>query len=724
MTAFNVKPVYVLELDMKRCQNVYGVSPCTAANGVGNECYNTFTTCQDTANYVQGVQTLKFVERGVALPPGEPLRPYLTLQGGNFSPTEIDAQKGLAQRARVTITAADEADADIEADPYAATRPKKAGGTYWTRSLARNRNIAGITARLKRAYLTDLWDWNAFATERYVLESIKGPYSRNGTVSITLKDIMSRVEDAKLPALTTGKLAAPLLTTDLQLILGAGEGEQYVGSGWVRHADEIIRYTNKIVLTGWNFLDNSLDGYTADNATLGSTSDTLQMTATAANPVLRSPAASIYGYQYRYIIVRLKRTAAGAWLGRLYYTTANHGESASYYKDIAEPAGLDADYVFAVWDMHVLDAGGTDWQVNQITGLRFDLSAASGCAFEIDYVAWSASSTLTADILRWPDSSYRSQGGTSVSEGKIGDGIQQCMVFVEQPFSTVVQTLLNAAGVVDTDIDLVRLQSEDITWLGNAYRITAYLSVPEKVIDLLGELAVQTNGAFWADTITQKIEYRVIAPQSPSVSLNKTLNDSEHIVLGSMQVDPQEDLRRTRIGINYELYSATANAKEGKNYVRGDLFIDARAEDPKEYDGVVEEIFNSRWFTSVGALALSAWARRRLRQYRDAPKKLSFRVQAKDAGIQVGDIYDITTAQVVDFDGEPLPTKCLITYRKDLGNEIAVNAVTTQFGSRPAFIAPSGLPVYDLATESQRQYCYLSSAAGKMSDGTDGYSII
>ena len=53
MSEFERVPVTVLELDLDRCANTYGVLPCTASGGPGEECYNTWQSCQDKPNYVK-----------------------------------------------------------------------------------------------------------------------------------------------------------------------------------------------------------------------------------------------------------------------------------------------------------------------------------------------------------------------------------------------------------------------------------------------------------------------------------------------------------------------------------------------------------------------------------------------------------------------------------------------------------------------------------------------
>lgn len=231
----------VLEIDLRRCQNTYGVAPCTAAGAPGTECYNTFRTCQDKPNYTGGVQVVRFTDAGAPIDPTAPARPYITrLQR---APTELDPEEGLSRRAASSVTLTDEPCADVEFDPYIATRATPAGGTFWTRLLARMPNYAGCTARLKHGFV-NAGVFGAYSTEEFIVDKIAGPGSA-GEVTVTLKDPTKLADRSTTPVPTSGKLAAPLLLTDLQIVLGPGEAAQYPAPGYVRIGDEVIRYGSK-----------------------------------------------------------------------------------------------------------------------------------------------------------------------------------------------------------------------------------------------------------------------------------------------------------------------------------------------------------------------------------------------------------------------------------------------------------------------------------------------
>jgi len=218
LSAHGKHPCAVLELTVDRCSNVYGSAPCTAAGAAGSECYNTFSTCQDKTNYSKAAQTIKFVSRGVMSPPGESLRPYLL--SSITAPTKLDFEAGLAARNVVSLSLADETDNDSSQDPYFATRATPAGGTYWTRWIARNKNYVGRLAKMRRGFVADTWNWDLFLDELYTIDQIG--IENNGQINIVLKDPLKIADNTKYPLPTDGALQAELKNVEQTGYAAAG----------------------------------------------------------------------------------------------------------------------------------------------------------------------------------------------------------------------------------------------------------------------------------------------------------------------------------------------------------------------------------------------------------------------------------------------------------------------------------------------------------------------
>lgn len=167
----------------------------------------------------------------------------------------------------------------------------------------------------------------------------------------------------------------------------------------------------------WEFR-SSLDGWGTTNITATQNADSVSLAATTADPNFTRTGLSINGGLASKVRVRLRRTAGSGWDGKLYYGTAGHGYSESYHKRIdTDPTTNVGEWVVVEWDMEALTAGGTDWVSSTITSLRFDLGAATGSNFEIDWISIGKTGPVTIGGLGYTGDLNATNGaptGTSV----------------------------------------------------------------------------------------------------------------------------------------------------------------------------------------------------------------------------------------------------------------------------------------------------------------------
>lgn len=534
---------------------------------LANACYNTWRTCVDKVNYVKGTQTLRFTGSGSPLNTSLPARPTITSIA--TAPTEIDPEKGLATRASSTITLVDAPDSDVGLDQYIRDRAVVAGGTFWSRFMARNQNYSGRQARVKRAFV-NAGVFGTYTTERYIVDAIRGP-DGTGNMQVQLKDPVKLADRSTAPATSSGKLAIELLAGDLQMTLGSGQGAEYTSTGYVRIGDEVIRYTGN-----------------------------------------------------------------------------------------------------------------------------------------------------TADVLSWPTTAFRTQFNTASSTGDVGDSVQQCLVYENAGFATVIENLLNLAGILDADIDLAGLASEVDTWLGTDYNVTTCISDPEDISTLLGELLMQSNSVIWWSPTEQKVKFKVYAPASPASVVSVTLDDEAELIADSVALTRMDEERITMASINFGLTSATANIEETKNYRLAEVAIDADAESVNEYNDRRPKILFSRWFTATNTVAMRGLVARYVGRYRDAPEKIDFALDPKDGSIKEGDVVDVQTYRLVDFSGSIRTARVLITKRSDRGMDVQYGARITNFDRPYGFIAPNGTADYP----GNFGYACVTGITGLMTDGSQGYLII
>lgn len=683
---------------------------------VGGECYHTFETCQDKANYLRGRQCWPFCTVGAPVPAELQIRPYI--RRAVPASTDLAVEKGLATRGKVTIDLLDEPSTDIEADPYHATRPIPAAGSFFGRLLARSPNIVGRFARFRRAHFVGGWAEAEFIDGLYVVDSIAGP-DGTGQVDLVLKDPIKLADRAKIPAPSSGQLAVALSVADTRLQLRPGDGLDYpYWTGTVRIGDELIAYTNREVVKGWNFNNDNLESFQGFHATLAAGEFFAELTSTDVDPQLWSPNdIGLNGLRNRYVAARIRRTAGTAWAGQCRYATAAHGFSASYYKAVTPDPTLAGQWVVVTWDMHDLDAGGTDWQNSIVRRLSLNLGASVADVFEVDWIAFDTPAPVSSDILALTDTTFRGQWGTTAAAGDAGDAVQLCTTYQNVPAWQVLQDLLLQSQIPANNINSAELQAEDETWLGESFQISAVLSEPESASKLIQELALQIGGFVWWDAVAQQVRFQVFSPLAVGETIAATLTADGDVVERSVRVRVRDELRRTAVQIWYDRVSQTADLGELVNYRRYRVHVDADAENANLYGDVRPEIIASRWLSAQNDAAVAAQAYRRLAFYRKAPKNIDIRLDMKDRDLWVGDVIDLEIDQLTDAAGVPLVTRCLIIRRHDDPGRVNLTLLPMAFGIRVAFIAPDTGAAYPADDE----YVHICPDSGFFADGSPGY---
>lgn len=180
-------------------------------------------------------------------------------------------------------------------------------------------------------------------------------------------------------------------------------------------AGNAVEYTNYVPFKTWEFR-NSLDGWTATNASLTTASDAVTLTASANDPQLQNTTMSIDGTVFSRVRVRMRRLAGTGWEGRLHYRTSGataHSFTQTYSVVVGAPIGTD--WVTLEWNM----SGLTDWTSSTITGMRLDLGLSAADQFEIDWV--SVGKLGVGGNLAGLDQITEANASTYIASAAIGD---------------------------------------------------------------------------------------------------------------------------------------------------------------------------------------------------------------------------------------------------------------------------------------------------------------
>lgn len=344
------KPVTIIELDLDFCDNTYGVLPCQAAVGITGQqkCFNTFSSCQDPANYARGVKTYRFCTPSAEVPTAQ-LGLIPNVEKVDFIGTRLES-RGIGLRAGVTVKLNDHPHHDRGIDPYVSSRtydPFKTG-TFWGKMRARNQYYWARTMRVKTGYITDPWDDANFTTRTYIIDTISGP-DADGTVTIKGKDPLRLTDDTRslAPVATSGLLSADLLaaTTASLTLIPAGSGLDYAASGHVVIGNEVIQYASKTGDT-LNTLTRGTRGTSAQDHQIN---DKVQQALTFDNirveQVVRTLLVDYAKIDSSFIPIADWTANADLWLSNSFITTT-----------IIKPEGvqtlleeLSRDFMFLLW---------------------------------------------------------------------------------------------------------------------------------------------------------------------------------------------------------------------------------------------------------------------------------------------------------------------------------------------------------------------------------------
>jgi hypothetical protein len=285
------EPFTVVELLLDRCSLRYGESPCQASLGVtGNtQCFNTRSTCQDTANYTPVEHTLRFCSSRSPRPKLL-VNAFPQIMDVDMTPGRLDPAGGLGQRATASVTFQDHPYHDRGLDPYYRVRygssiaedlqaesggealqaesggeellatdaelnaSNRIAGTFWGRTLARNPYYQQRKCVVRTGYIVDgEYDPTQFIDRTYLLESIVGP-DASGRVQLKAKDPLKMLDDerSQAPFPSNGRLVSAVDESETTLNVDAGAidlDDEYPVSGpfYIRIGSEVLEVTSRFV---------------------------------------------------------------------------------------------------------------------------------------------------------------------------------------------------------------------------------------------------------------------------------------------------------------------------------------------------------------------------------------------------------------------------------------------------------------------------------------------
>ena len=234
------------------------------------------------------------------------------------------------------------------------------------------------------------------------------------------------------------------------------------------------------------------------------------------------------------------------------------------------------------------------------------------------------------------------------------DRVQRVLAYQNAPFQDIIYDLLTVWGGIPTSyIDKAAWDAEKLEWR-DLYNLTAYLTDPVKIQQLVGEICQQVQANIWWDERVQKIILRAQRPNA----LPGLLTQEGNIIADSTTIEEVAKDRASQVYVYYGLRSPVLNVADKFSFSSAEALIDVEKE--RQYgEPAVKEIF-CRWI-NTGVLARSL-GDSYLRRFRDVRRHITFNLTANDiANFWTGDPAEIKHFLDVDFTGQERIGQWLIT---------------------------------------------------------------
>lgn len=262
----------------------------------------------------------------------------------------------------------------------------------------------------------------------------------------------------------------------------------------------------------------------------------------------------------------------------------------------------------------------------------------------------------------------RAQFGTEADSHDEDDTVQQCLRYQsEAPQDILYDLLKNYAGIPDAYLDKAGWDAEALDYLPRLY--SAIISEPEGVSKLISEMCQQMYFTIWFDERESLVKLRAVRLAEDDEVYE--LDDNMHLIENSISWKDLSDELITQVWVYYGQSNPTEKLDQGDNYVAVSVTVDPLAEGPNKHNlRRIKKVF-SRWIDAANAGAAEDLGRRILNRYGNAPREVSFKVDAKDNYLWLGDFVRLTNRLRVDRFGLPAPVNIQLFQAQEssLGSE-------------------------------------------------------
>ncbi len=706
-------PVTVVELYLDTCSNTFGSAPCTASGAAGTECYNTYLTCQDTANFTTASKTYRFYQGVKNWPIGITGYPCVKNQP-KFTPCQIDPKGTLGKRGVVSIKLDDFTDDDLYTDDYVSTRAynPELQGTFFGKLKARTPYYKGRLMKVRQGYINNPFSWTDFDDRLFVIDSLD--LDQDGKVTVTGKDILKLADDKKsvAPAANTGTLSVALTTGATSIVLQTGEGVDYDSAGFVRIGDEVMQYTavSTDTLTG---VTRASNGTTAEEHDID---DLVQQCLSYSNDNVVD------------IIHGLLNTYAGIAENYLPYYGIDKVQDGGFTLGVSEwsdiSTGTGAVSAGNPEKMDLLSNSGSDEgiaekQIITAIGIEYTVSIDVESLAGTNYFKIGAGTASgLSDVGLSPNlSANGSYDFTFTATSEL------TYVNINHKFSNTADTAqVDNVSIVGSggEWDL-----EKIDWLGSN-NLTHLITKPTGINKLISNICKQNLIYMWFDERDQEVKLRAIAPQAKNET-PPTLSDSGQIIRDSIKVKDNPKDRISQIWVYYDILDISGDLDKAENYKKLYVQVDTESENTNAYSEKAIKIIYADWLSNANAGLITTLAGRLLSRYAGTPQRVTFKIDHKDADIWTGNIALLDSWAFQDETGANSLQKTQVLKVTDDHDkqQLTIEAESWEYAVvLYGFVTPNTMLDYLSESDANKAaYGFICDNTGKMSNSDNGYLI-
>ena len=236
----------------------------------------------------------------------------------------------------------------------------------------------------------------------------------------------------------------------------------------------------------------------------------------------------------------------------------------------------------------------------------------------------------------------RSQYNTLADDHSINDVFQLCLYYNNTVAYIDNDLLVNYAGVSTSAIPIDVWNGEATDYIPGLYQ--ALITEPTGISALLKELSQSAPHYLFWDERTNLINFVAIKPP-PDTAL--TLTAESNLLEGSTGIADQPDMRISTVLVNFGQYDPTKQLDESSNYRQGHVRFNGAS--VAKYNGIEKyKVINSRWISSDNRIAAVRLAATFGRRFQDTPRKIIFKLDAKDSDVWTGAPLFINSDLIVD----------------------------------------------------------------------------